>query len=53
MKITQFLKKYSLIDNNFIKQCDNNINIVKKLINKLLQEGGNLFIYIFQFMIYK
>ena len=31
---------------NFIKQCDNNINIVKNLINKQLQEGGNLFIYI-------
>ena len=29
---------------NFIKQCDNNINLVKNNINK--QNGGNLFMYI-------
>ena len=29
---------------NFIKQCDNNINLVKENINK--QNGGNIFMYI-------
>ena len=28
---------------NFIKQCDNNINLVKKYVE---QNGGNLFMYI-------